>query len=614
MSEALSPLGPHAVPVLRRADPDAPAPPPASEANPDTGSSRVLRALRGWTTSSTTVPGVRRTREPDPLATLLRRHRAIHPRADLEALRRAYGIADEVHQGQRRKSGEPYITHPLAVAEICAGLGMDSVALVAALLHDTVEDTSYTLDALRTDFGDEVAHLVDGVTKLDKVRFGRAAEAETIRKMILAAGRDPRVLVIKLADRLHNMRTLRFKSQPSQERIARTTRDVLVPLAGRLGIHVVKRELEDLAFEILMPEAYADIKRQVDETSAERDAYLRIVLRDVRRDLRTARVQADATSRPRHLRSVYDQMRKSDRQVDGARIVIVVQGEPGDCYTALGMVHGRWHPVPGRFKDHIGAPKFNMYQSLHTTVIGPQARPLDVIIRTEGMHRVAEYGIAALHRYSGQQPGRERCELDWLQRVLDWQAEAAEPDEFLETLCNDLSDHQMLVFSPTGEAVSLPAGATPVDFAYALSTQLGDRCFGAEVNGQLTPLSSPVSEGDVVEVLISPEYGGPSQEWLEFTKSPQAQVQIRRFFTEQGPDRSVVAGRRAIEAALAVRGRVLAHDLPLVTLAGTLGLADPPELCGAVAEGRLCADEIARRLIEIVDGPDATPFDDLIEP
>ncbi len=614
MSEAVSPLGPDALPLLRRADAYLPvAAPTAVAETARAGSSRVLRALRGWTTSTTTVPGVRRSREPDPLATLLRRHRAIHPRADLEALRRAYGIADRMHDGQLRRSGEPYITHPLAVAEICAGLGMDSVALVAALLHDTVEDTSYTLEALREDFGDEVAHLVDGVTKLDKVRFGRAAEAETIRKMILAAGKDPRVLVIKLADRLHNMRTLRFKSGPSQERIARATRDVLVPLAGRLGIHVVKRELEDLAFSILMPEAHTDIRRRLDETAGQRDAYLRLVLRDVRRDLRTARIPADATSRPRHLRSVYDQLRKADRQVDGARIVIVVQGEPGDCYAVLGMVHGRWHPVPGRFKDHIGAPKFNMYQSLHTTVIGPQSRPLDVIIRTEGMHRVAEYGIAALHRYSGRQPGRERCELDWLQRVLDWQADTAEPDEFLATLCNDLSDHQMVVFSPTGEAVSLPAAATPVDFAYALSTQLGDRCFGAEVNGQLTPLSSPLSEGDVVEVLISPDYGGPSQEWLEFTRSPQAQVQIRRFFAEQGPDRSVVAGRRAIEMALAVRGRVLAHDLPLVTLAAALGLADPPELCGAVAEGRLCAEETARRLIEIVDGSDDGP-DDPIEP
>ncbi|MFI5957852.1 RelA/SpoT family protein [Cryptosporangium sp. NPDC051539] len=552
--------------------------------------------------------GVAGSRETDPLHTLLGLHRAVHPKAEVDVLRRAYTIAERAHRGQMRKSGEPYITHPLAVTEICAELGMDTTALVAAILHDTVEDTQYTLDQLRADFGGEVALLVDGLTKLDKVRFGSAAaEAETNRKMIITAGRDPRVLVIKLADRVHNMRTLGFKSGPSQQRIARATNEVLIPLAGRLGIHQIKRELEDLVFRILQPEAYAEVEHRVEMRMTERRKYLDELVAGAAAELRGARIKATVTWRDRHLKSVWKQINKTPNApadfIGADRLVVVIEGEPTDCYAALGIIHGRWHPIPGRFKDHIGVPKFNMYQSLHTTVIAPDGR-CDVLIRTEGMNRVAEYGIAALHRFGRDRVGDSAAELEWLQRVLDWEGDAAEPGEFMDSLRSGLADHEVMVFTPNGRAISLPEDATPVDFAYAVSTHLGDRCIGSKVNGQLVPLARPLSDGDVVEVLTSPsEYSGPSEEWLQFTKSPQAQIQIRRWFTEGVSELSVENGRRDIAAALAAEGRVLAHDRPLSMLARVLDLPDHDSLCAAVADGRLDPADVARRLILIVDGP-----------
>ncbi|SHN35668.1 RelA/SpoT family protein [Cryptosporangium aurantiacum] len=565
---------------------------------------RALRAL--LRAGAVAAPG--RNRQNDPLANLLALHREAHPKADVEVLRRAYTIAERAHRGQMRKSGEPYITHPLAVTEICAELGMDTTALVAAILHDTVEDTQYTLDQLRADFGDEVALLVDGLTKLDKVRFGTAAaEAETNRKMIITAGRDPRVLVIKLADRVHNMRTLGFKSGPSQQRIARATNEVLIPLAGRLGIHKIKRELEDLVFRILQPDAYAEVERRLEARMAERTVYLDGLVQEAAAELKAARIKATITWRERHRKSVWKQINKTPNAPDdfiGAdRLVVVIDGDPTECYAALGVIHGRWHPMPGRFKDHIGVPKFNMYQSLHTTVIAPEGR-CDVLIRTEGMNRVAEYGIAALHRFGRDRVGDAAAELEWLQRVLDWQEDAAEPGEFMDSLRSGLSDHEVLVFTPSGRAISLPEDGTPVDFAYAVSTRLGDRCIGSKVNGQLVPLARPLSDGDVVEVLTSPsEYAGPSEEWLTFAKSPQAQIHIRRWFAEDVSDASVEDGRRDIAAALAAEGRVLAHDRPLSMLARVLDLPDHDSLCAAVADGRLDPTDVARRLILIVDGP-----------
>ena len=429
-----------------------------------------------------------------------------HPDADVPTLERAYAVAEEQHRGQRRKSGEPFITHPLAVAMILANLGLDTTTLVAALLHDTIEDTRYTLTRTQQDFGLEVAHLVDGVTKLDKVRFGADAEAETLRKMIVAGGRDLRVLVIKLADRLHNMRTLRYQPAHKQQRIARATQDVLVPLADRLGIHVLKRELEGLCFAVLQPAEAAMAARLDRERRPHRARLAAAVAAELAPDLRAARIGARVTERPRHLYSAYRTSRERGgtgaELLDAARVLVLVpDGDPADCYAVLGLVHGRWRPVPGRFKDHIAVPKFNLYQSLHTTVLGPGGEPVDVLIRTESMHRVAEHGVAA-HLQAADRPGAIGAsggrDMEWLRRLLAWQREVADAGEFIRTLRDDLGDgREVLVFTAGGEAVPLPAGATPVDLAYALGGSVGHRTIGARVNGGLVGLSSPLEDGDL---------------------------------------------------------------------------------------------------------------------
>jgi GTP diphosphokinase / guanosine-3',5'-bis(diphosphate) 3'-diphosphatase len=530
---------------------------------------------------------------------LVRAHRAAHPKADLSMLERAYEVAELLHREQRRHSGEPFITHPLTVATILADLGVDTTTLVAALLHDTVEDTVYTLEQARADFGEEVAHLVDGVTKLDKMRLGEAAEAETIRKMILATSRDLRVLVIKLADRLHNMRTLGFQPRHKQERTARVTLDVLVPLADRLGIQVFKRALEDLAFATLQPAAYEATILLVRERAAQREAYLREVMGQVEPALRDSGVKAAMSARPKHLFSVHHTLLErgggTTDVYDVARLLIVVSGEAPACYVAMGALHGRWKPVLGRFKDFIAMPKFNLYQSLHTTVIGPQDKLLQVLIRTEEMHRAAEQGIVAWLRDGGRNARRAATpaagrpdDLEWLRRLVDWQQDAPDPLLFLESLRHDLSDHEIVLFSPKGDAITLPEGATPVDFAYAVGTETGHRCVGARVNGQLVPLASTLSDGDVVEVLTTASEGtGPSKDWLEFVKTPQAQLKVRQWFAEQRRQLAIAAGRQAVGWALREAGRDLdatLDDGSLARAAGELRYASLDDLFEGVGE------------------------------
>jgi GTP pyrophosphokinase len=531
---------------------------------------------------------------------LVRAHRAAHPKADLAMLERAYEVAELLHRDQRRRSGEPYITHPLAVAAILAELGVDTTTLVAALLHDTVEDTVYTLEQARAEFGEEVAHLVDGVTKLDKLRFGEAAEGETIRKLILAMARDLRVLVIKLADRVHNMRTLGFQPRHKQERIARATLEVLVPLADRLGIQVFKRELEDLAFATLQPAAYEATTLLVRERVAQREAYLKEVIGQVEPALREAGVKATMSARPKHLLSVHQTVAErgggATDVYDIARLLIVVSGEAPACYVAMGALHGRWKPALGRFKDFIAMPKFNLYQSLHTTVIGPHDRLLQVLIRTERMHAAAERGIVARLRADGGRHARRvgaaplgrPDDLDWLRRMVDWQQDAPDPGQFLESLRYDLSDHEIVLFSPKGDAITLPEGATPVDFAYALGTETGHRCVGARVNGQLLPLASQLSDGDVVEVLTTAAEGtGPSKDWLDFVKTPQAQLKVRQWFAEQRRQLAIEAGRQAVGWALRESGRDLdttLEDGSLARAAGELRYASLDDLFEAVGE------------------------------
>jgi GTP diphosphokinase / guanosine-3',5'-bis(diphosphate) 3'-diphosphatase len=595
-----------------------PTPSPAAEQTEPSLQQRV----RGLVTRSVMAPWRRAGGSAlDPLLSI---HQSMFPQIDVAALRRAYEVAEARHRGQVRRSGEPFITHPLAVATILAELGMDTTTLVAALLHDTVEDTGYTIAQSQTDFGLSVAHLIDGVTKLDRVRFGEAAEAETIRKMIVAAGRDLRVLVIKLADRLHNMRTLRYQPQEKQDRIARATIDFLVPLADRLGIHVVKRELESLCFATLQPREYAQLVRLVAERAPARQRLLTQVIPQAEADLRQSQVSATVADRPRHSFSVYRTTLERGGQVgelrDSARILITIRGEPGDCYAALGVVHGRWRPVPGRFRDYIALPKFNMYQSLHTTVLGPEREPVDVLIRTEQMHRVAEFGITAHVREAAMTGARPdgvaggASELEWMRRLLEWQREVGDAGEFFRTLRSDLGgDREVLVFGPKGEALTLPEGGTPVDFAYAVRSDVGHRTVAARVNGRLVSLSCPLADGDVVEVMTSEsENPGPSPDWLEFVRTPNAHVRIRQWFAEQSRDGVIEVGRERLDGALHDAGRSLdgaLEDGSLLVTALELGYRQVEEVYAAVADDQVEVGDVIKRVAENGD-VESTPTDE----
>ncbi|MEU0235573.1 MULTISPECIES: bifunctional (p)ppGpp synthetase/guanosine-3',5'-bis(diphosphate) 3'-pyrophosphohydrolase [unclassified Streptomyces] len=614
----------------------APAPAPASSARPapaaparSGGSSNRVRARLARL-------GVQRSSPYNPvLEPLLRIVRSNDPKIETATLRqieRAYQVAERWHRGQKRKSGDPYITHPLAVTTILAELGMDPATLMAGLLHDTVEDTEYGLDTLRRDFGDQVALLVDGVTKLDKVKFGEAAQAETVRKMVVAMAKDPRVLVIKLADRLHNMRTMRYLKREKQEKKARETLEIYAPLAHRLGMNTIKWELEDLAFAILYPKMYDEIVRLVAERAPKRDEYLAVVTDEVQADLRAARIKATVTGRPKHYYSVYQKMIVRGR--DFAEIydlvgIRVLVDTVRDCYAALGTVHARWNPVPGRFKDYIAMPKFNMYQSLHTTVIGPNGKPVELQIRTFDMHRRAEYGIAAHWKYKQEAvAGASKVRTDvpkktgkddhlndmaWLRQLLDWQKETEDPGEFLESLRFDLSRNEVFVFTPKGDVIALPAGATPVDFSYAVHTEVGHRTIGARVNGRLVPLESTLDNGDLVEVFTSKAAGaGPSRDWLGFVKSPRARNKIRAWFSKERRDEAIEQGKDAIARAMRKQNlpiqRILTGD-SLVTLAHEMRYSDISSLYAAIGEGHVTAQSIVQKLVQALGGEEAATED-----
>ncbi|OII60034.1 GTP pyrophosphokinase [Streptomyces sp. CC53] len=620
--------------------PGAPAPKPAPPAKPaptapsrTSGSSSRVRARLARL-------GVQRSTTYNPvLEPLLRIVRSNDPKIETATLRQieqAYQVAERWHRGQKRKSGDPYITHPLAVTTILAELGMDPATLMAGLLHDTVEDTEYGLEDLRRDFGDQVALLVDGVTKLDKVKFGEAAQAETVRKMVVAMAKDPRVLVIKLADRLHNMRTMRYLKREKQEQKARETLEIYAPLAHRLGMNTIKWELEDLAFAILYPKMYDEIVRLVAERAPKRDEYLAIVTDEVQSDLRAARIKATVTGRPKHYYSVYQKMIVRGR--DFAEIydlvgIRVLVDTVRDCYAALGTIHARWNPVPGRFKDYIAMPKFNMYQSLHTTVIGPGGKPVELQIRTFDMHRRAEYGIAAHWKYkqdavagaskvrtdtprAGGRGGKDAAavnDMAWLRQLLDWQKETEDPGEFLESLRFDLSRNEVFVFTPKGDVIALPAGATPVDFAYAVHTEVGHRTIGARVNGRLVPLESTLDNGDLVEVFTSKAAGaGPSRDWLGFVKSPRARNKIRAWFSKERRDEAIEQGKDAIARAMRKQNlpiqRILTGD-SLVTLAHEMRYSDISSLYAAIGEGHVTAQSIVQKLVQALGGEEAATED-----
>lgn len=547
-------------------------------------------------------------------------HREIYPKADLSILQRAYEVADQRHASQLRQSGDPYITHPLAVANILAELGMDTTTLVAALLHDTVEDTGYTLEALTEEFGEEVGHLVDGVTKLDRVVLGSAAEGETIRKMITAMARDPRVLVIKVADRLHNMRTMRFLPPEKQARKARETLEVIAPLAHRLGMASVKWELEDLSFAILHPKKYEEIVRLVAGRAPSRDTYLAKVRAEIVNTLTASKIKATVEGRPKHYWSIYQKMIVKGRDFDDIHDLVGVRilcDEIRDCYAAVGVVHSLWQPMAGRFKDYIAQPRYGVYQSLHTTVVGPEGKPLEVQIRTRDMHRTAEYGIAAHWRYK-EAKGRNgvlhphaAAEIDdmaWMRQLLDWQREAADPGEFLESLRYDLAVQEIFVFTPKGDVITLPTGSTPVDFAYAVHTEVGHRCIGARVNGRLVALERKLENGEVVEVFTSKApNAGPSRDWQQFVVSPRAKTKIRQWFAKERREEALETGKDAMAREVRRGGlplQRLVNGESMAAVARELHYADVSALYTAIGEGHVSAKHVVQRLLAELGGID----------
>lgn len=592
---------------------------PVPEKNPPTppGGNRMRNRLVRLGVRSVSGGG-----SPAAIEPLLQAIRSNHPKADVALIERAYMVAEKAHRGQMRKSGDPYITHPVAVSTILAELGFEGTTIAAALLHDTVEDTDYSLDSLRSDFGDDVALLVDGVTKLDKVKYGDAAQAETVRKMVVAMAKDIRVLVIKLADRLHNARTWKYVPSKSAERKARETVEIYAPLAHRLGMNTIKWELEDLSFQALYPKVYDEIVHLVAERAPAREEYLGVVRGQIESDLRSAKIKATVTGRPKHYYSIYQKMivRGHDfaeiYDLVGTRVLV---DTVRDCYAALGAMHARWNPVPGRFKDYIAMPKFNMYQSLHTTVIGPGGKPVEIQIRTHDMHRRAEYGVAAHWKYKEKTPAGvangdpKNQDMAWLRQLVDWQRETADPAEFLDSLRFEIGGDEVYVFTPKGMAMALPGGATPVDFAYAVHTEVGHRTMGARVNGRLVPLDSPLENGDVVDVLTSKsETAGPSRDWLGFVKSPRARNKIRQWFTKERREEAVETGKDSIAKAMRKQGlpiqRLMSHET-LLGVADEMNYQDVTGLYAAVGEGLISANNVVDKLVKALGGADGAEED-----
>ena len=541
------------------------------------------------------------------LADLLRVLKSAHPRGDIAIVEKAFRVAEDKHKGQLRKSGEEYITHPLAVARILADLGAGPATIAAALLHDTVEDTDYDISELKSDFNEEIALLVDGVTKLDRVKFGDSAQSETMRKMVVAMSKDIRVLVIKLADRLHNARTWGFVNPESARRKAQETLEIYAPLAHRLGISTIKQELEDICFAILYPKVYDEIVNLVTQRTPKRAEYTEGVISDIDNELRANRIKAKVEGRPKQYYSIYQKMVIRGREFDdiydlvGVRVLV---SSVRDCYAALGALHARWSPMPGRFKDYIAMPKFNLYQSLHTTLIGPEGRSVEIQIRTVEMHQMAELGVAAHWKYKSQGKSEEPGGIDfaWLKQLSDWQEDTADPSEFLDSLRFEIGAKELYVFTPKGKVVGLTTGSTPVDFAYAVHTEIGHRTIGAKVNGRLVPLESKLQAGDVVEVLTSKsETAGPSKDWLLFLASPRARAKVKHWFTLERREHAVEDGKEALVKALRKNGlpiqRLLTSE-SLASVVADLNLIDTNALFAAIGSSHVSTATVIERLTQ----------------
>ncbi len=565
--------------------------------------------------------GSRRRATAPEIEPLIRAVRAHHPKADVDVIERAYETARHYHEGQFRKSGEPYITHPVAVATILAEIGMTPPTLVAALLHDTVEDTDYTVEQLTADYGPQIALLVDGVTKLDKVKYGSSAQSETLRKMIVAMSKDIRTLLIKLGDRLHNARTWQYVPRESAKRKARETLEIYAPLAHRLGMNTIKWELEERSFITLYPEIYAEIDRLVTERAPQREDYLRHVVLTIEEDLRSSGVRGKVSGRPKNHYSIYQKMIVRGKAFDdiydlvGVRVLVETVR---DCYGVIGAIHSRWSPLPGRFKDYIATPKFNLYQSLHTTVMGPQGRPVEIQVRTFEMHERAEYGVAAHWRYK-QNPNATSADGDrmnpqeqmhWLRGLIQMERETGDPEEFLDSLRYEIAGDEVYVFTPKGEVQVLPAAATPVDFAYAVHTEVGHRTVGARVNGKLVSLDSTLESGDIVEVFTSKSTkAGPSRDWLKFVASSRARSKIKSWFSKERREEAIEAGKENIARAMRKQNlplqRLMNHET-VTSVATTMGYNSISALYAAVGENQVSAANVVNKLLDTLGGDSGT--------
>ena len=527
---------------------------------------------------------------------------------DRKLLLDAYRYAELMHEGQKRASGEPYFSHPCAVAEILIGLGMDTPSIAAAFLHDVIEDTQATNEDIRTQFGNEILTLVDGVTKLDKIRYASHEEedAENFRKIFVAMANDIRVIIIKLADRLHNMRSLNFLSNERQQRIAKETLEVFTPLAGRLGISQIKCELEDLCLKYLDPEAYEYLVTNIHQKLEERKSFVDFVVNELKNILKDGAIEGEVFGRPKHFYSIYKKMKNQGKSLDQiydlAAVRVIVKNTE-ECYEVLGKIHKRWKPVPGRIKDYIATPKRNLYQSLHTTVVTNFGQIFEIQIRTQEMHKMAEFGIAAHWRYKENKSGETGFDqrLSWIRDVMDWQGSLNDSKEFVDSLKNDLYSNELLVFTPHGKVISLPLEATPVDFAYAIHSEVGNKCVGAKVNSRIVPLNSQLHTGDVVEILTSPNTKGPSWDWLKFVKSSSAKGKIRAFFKREMKEGNAKTGRAMLEAEAKRRGYNLADLLTEESfnkLSNKLVFSSVNEMMASVGYGAVSVNQVIYKLID----------------
>ena len=534
----------------------------------------------------------------------------IYGSADKEMLVKAYKYAEEAHADQKRASGEPYFIHPCAVADILIDLGLDAATIAAALLHDVIEDTSSTAEDIKREFGDEVLDLVSGVTKLEKIVFKSQedADAENFRKIFVAMAKDVRVIIIKLADRLHNMRSLNFLSAERQQRMAGETLDIYAPLAGRLGISQIKCELEDLCLKYLDPEAYESLVHNISERLSERKEFVNKIVEEIRELMAKDGVAGEVFGRPKHFYSIYKKMKNKGKTLDqiyDLTAVRVIVKDVRECYTVLGEIHETWKPIPGRIKDYIATPKPNKYQSLHTTVMTRFGQPFEIQIRTEEMHKVAEFGIAAHWKYKeGKQDvenGSFENKLTWLREVMEWQGDLKDSKEFISALKTELYSHELLVFTPRGKVISLPPGATPVDFAYAIHSEVGNRCTGARVNSKIVPLTTTLEVGDVVEIVTSPNSKGPSRDWLKFIKSSSAKAKIKQFYKNELKDENIRIGQLKLEDEAKKKGYTLSTlltDESFKRISERFSFGETAEMFAAVGYGSISVNQILFKLID----------------